>query len=95
MSILRENKIKTILPKANGLSGAFIFLVETFKEDNKTIWQPALAKVIAIQSTWNEKDWIKGINIKYLIELLENSDWLMFPIWRFHWMYDLVAVAFV
>lgn len=63
----------TKLPKAPGLSGAFIFKVETFKGEKTDIWQPSFAKIIAIQSTWNEKNWLKSTNIKYLFELLENN----------------------
>jgi hypothetical protein len=67
-NILIEKELKTILPKAPGLSGALIFRIDRI--DNKEIWHPSLAKAIAIQSTWNGENWIKGSNIKCLNQLL-------------------------
>lgn len=71
-NILIEKELKTILPKAPGLSGALIFKID--KIDNKEIWYPSFAKAIAIQSTWNGESWIKGSNIKYLNQLLVSAN---------------------
>ncbi len=71
-NITREGLI-TKLPEAPGLSGAFIFKVETFKGELTDIWQPSLAKIIAIQTDWNKKNWLKATNIKYLFGLLKQS----------------------
>ena len=71
-NIIVEKGLKTILPEARGLSGAFIFKIEQFKEDKHTLWLPSFAKIIAIQSGWNKKSWLKGSNTKDLIELLNN-----------------------
>lgn len=69
-NITREGLI-TRLPEARGLSGAFIFKVETFKGELTDIWQPSFAKIIAIQTDWNKKNWLKATNIKHLFKLLE------------------------
>ena len=73
-NILNESKIKTILPKAPGLSGAFIFVIKTFHETNSELWLPSYAKIVAIQSSWNQRDWLKGCNTKYLLELFKEMD---------------------
>ena len=73
-NIITENKLKTILPKAPGLSGAFIFRIECFKEEKGKLWLPSFAKIIAIQSSWNEKSWLKGCNTKHLFELLKKEN---------------------
>lgn len=70
-NIIVEKGLKTILPKASGLSGAFIFKIEQFKEDKSILWLPSIAKIVAIQSGWNEKSWLKGSNTKHLFELLK------------------------
>jgi len=72
-NIINEKKLKSILPKAPGLSGAFIFKVDRFEGEKNELWKPSIAKAIAIQSTWNEKSWIKGSNIKYLYKLLNTA----------------------
>jgi len=73
-NIVSEKRIKTILPKAHGLSGAFIFKIEQFKEQKEKLWMPSFAKIIAIQSSWNKTNWLKGCNTKYLFELLNNEN---------------------
>jgi hypothetical protein len=73
-NIIVEKGLKTILPKAHGLSGAFIFKIEQFKEDNITLWSPSFAKIIAIQMGWNKKSWLKGSNTKHLFELLNKAN---------------------
>ena len=70
-NIINEKELKTRLPKAPGLSGAFIFKIDKF--DKNEIWYPSFAKAIAIQSTWNKKSWIKGTNVKYLFQLLDKA----------------------
>jgi hypothetical protein len=70
-NIINEKELKTKLPKAPGLSGAFIFKINTF--DKNEIWHPSFAKAVAIQSTWNGKNWIKSSNIKYLFQLLNSA----------------------
>jgi hypothetical protein len=72
-NILNEKGIKTILPKAHGLSGAFIFKIGCFKEQKNKLWLPSFAKIIAIQSSWMENKWLKGCNTKYLFELLSSE----------------------
>lgn len=67
-NIINDKKLKTILPKAPGLSGAFIFKIDRFEK--KDLWYPSFAKAIAVQSAWNKKSWIKGSNIKFLFQLL-------------------------
>lgn len=69
-NIINEKELKTFLPKAPGLSGAFIFKVDRFEGEKNELWYPSFAKAIAVQSTWNEKSWIKGSNIKFLYQLL-------------------------
>ena len=71
-NIITEKGIKTILPKAGGLSGAFIFKVESFKEQKEKLWLPSVAKIVAIQSSW-KTNWLKGCNTKYLFELLDRD----------------------
>ena len=73
-NIVSEKVIKTILPKAHGLSGAFIFKIERFKEQKKKLWMPSFAKIIALQSSWNKTNWLKGCNTKYLFELLDSEN---------------------
>lgn len=72
-NIITEKGIKTILPKASGLSGAFIFKVEMFQEKKDKLWLPSFAKIVAIQSGWNKTNWLKGCNTKYLFELLDRD----------------------
>ena len=71
-NIIVEKGLKTILPKAPGLSGAFIFKIKQFAEDNNTLWLSSFAKIIAIQLGWNKKSWLKGSNTKHLFELLNK-----------------------
>ena len=73
-NIITEKGIKTILPKARGLSGAFIFKIECFKEQKHKLWLPSFAKIIALQSSWNKTNWLKGCNTKYLFELLNREN---------------------
>lgn len=73
-NIVSEKGIKTILPKAHGLSGAFIFKIEPFKEQKEKLWMPSFAKIIALQSSWNKTNWLKGCNTKYLFELLNSEN---------------------
>lgn len=73
-NIITEKVIKTILPKASGLSGAFIFKVERFQEKKDKLWLPSFAKIVAIQSGWNKRNWLKGCNTKYLFELLDRDN---------------------
>lgn len=71
-NIINEKGIKTILPNARGLSGAFIFRIDTFDGKLNKLWLPTMAKIVAVQSAWNKKDWLKGSNTKYLFELLKK-----------------------
>jgi len=64
---------RTHLPTALGLSGAFIYKVNQYAGDKDEIWTPAYAKVIAMQTSWNEKNWIKGTNIKHLFALFDKA----------------------
>jgi len=73
MNIISERDLKTILPEARGLSGAFIFKIKIFKEEKAKLWLPSLAKIVAIQSTWNKKSWLKGCNTKYLFDQLDQQ----------------------
>lgn len=73
-NIITEKGIQTILPKASGLSGAFIFKVEIFQEKKDKLWLPSFAKIVAIQSSWNKTNWIKDCNTKYLFELLDKDN---------------------
>jgi len=71
--IIHEKEIKSLLPKAPGLSGAFIFKLDRFEGGKNELWHPSFAKAIAVQSSWDEKSWIKGSNIKYLYQLLNDT----------------------
>ena len=71
-TIINESGLKTILSKAPGLSGAFIFQINTFINVKTEIWEPSISKIVAVQSSWNKKNWLKGCNIKFLVELLEK-----------------------
>jgi len=73
-NIITEKGIKTILPKAPGLSGAFIFRIDCFQEQKDKLWLPSFAKIIAIQSSWNERNWLRGCNTKYLFKLLDKGN---------------------
>jgi hypothetical protein len=73
-NIITEKRIKTILPKASGLSGAFIFKVKVFQEKKDKLWLPSFAKIVAIQSSWNKTNWLKGSNTKKLFELLDKDN---------------------
>lgn len=65
--------LRTKLPRAPGLSGAFIYKVSQFTGGKDELWSPAHAKVIAMQTSWNTKNWIKGTNIKHMISLLDKA----------------------
>lgn len=74
--IIHEKNLKAHLPKAPGLSGAFIFKIDVFRDKPDKIWYPSkVAKAIAIQATWKKaENWIKGSSTKFLFELLEKSN---------------------
>jgi hypothetical protein len=60
------------LPAAGGLSGAFMLKQREFAGPKEQIWTPDIMKVVAIQHSWDKKSYIKGTNIKYLIQLLKE-----------------------
>lgn len=71
--IINEKELKAELPSARGLSGAFIFKIDRFEKGKNDIWDPAsVAKAVAIQIEWNKRSWLRGVNIKYLFELLKK-----------------------
>ena len=72
-NLVTYNGLRTKLPRAPGLSGAFIYKVSQFTGDMDELWTPAHAKVIAIQTSWNTKSWIKGTNIKHMFSLLDKA----------------------
>jgi hypothetical protein len=60
------------LPTAGGLSGAFMLKQREFASPKEQIWTPDIMKVVAIQHRWDKESYIKGTNIKYLIQLLKE-----------------------
>jgi len=64
---------KRELPPARGLSGAFMLKVKQFKGQNDVVWSSRMAKVVAVQHSWDKRTYIKGTNIKHLIDLLPND----------------------
>jgi hypothetical protein len=66
-----DRKLK--LPAAPGLSGAFMIKVR-FGTPKDIVWSPNIARVIAIQHRWDQKSYVKGTNIKHLIELVPNHN---------------------
>jgi hypothetical protein len=61
---------KLKLPAAPGFSGAFMLKVKQFERPKDVIWTSKIAHVVAIQHRWDTKSYIKGTNIKHLIDLL-------------------------
>ena len=61
------------LPLAPGLSGSFVHLVNTSKISVNKIWSLKSIKVIAMQIEWNEKSYLKCVNIKHLQKLLNST----------------------
>ena len=66
--------LRTLLPKAPGISGSFVLKVTPFDVNSPQLWTPSMAKVIAMQVSWNQKTWIKASNIKHLFGLLNRSN---------------------
>jgi hypothetical protein len=64
---------KTALPAARGLSGAFILMVRPHDGDSPAIWTPTAAKIVAIQTAWNKRSYIKSSNITHLKTLLGEA----------------------
>ena len=65
------NKLE--LPPAPGFSGAFMLKVKQFKGQKDVVWSSRMAQVIAIQHRWDNGTYIKGTNIKHLIDLLPKD----------------------
>jgi hypothetical protein len=61
------------LPAAGGLSGSFMLEVSEFEGTKYDLWQPSVARVLAVQQSWNESSWVKGSNVKHLIALLRDQ----------------------
>jgi hypothetical protein len=61
------------LPAALGLSGSFMLKVSEFEGPKYELWQPSLAKVLAVQQSWDKSSWVKGSNVKHLIALLRDQ----------------------
>ena len=70
---LNKEDVKTKLPRAPGLSGAFMLEVAPHEGDQADLWSPDDVKVIALQRSWDRHSWVKGVNVKHAVKLMENE----------------------
>ena len=61
-------------PSPVGMSGAFILALGRFDARSSDIWSLELANVIAVQSSWDERNWIKSTKIHDVRELLSEIE---------------------
>jgi hypothetical protein len=67
--------LRTLLPNAPGLSGAFVLKVMPFDCSMPELWNPSVnSRIIAMQISWNKRTWIKASNIKQLLGLLDQLE---------------------
>ena len=65
-----ESNYNTKLPSAPGLSGSFVQIISNPNYKEEDIWSINFVKVVAMQIAWDEKSYLKCVNInqlKYLI----------------------------
>lgn len=63
---------KSKLPDPKGMSGSFVHLIDSPAIKENEIWSLRFVKVIAMQTAWNKKSYLKCVNIKHIKSILND-----------------------
>ena len=67
-----ESNYNTKLPYAPGLSGSFVHIISNPNYKEEDIWSIKFVKVVAMQIAWDEKSYLKCVNINQLNYLINQ-----------------------